>query len=167
VTLVPLADRDRRGDGTLLEVDMSLKADKKDLAARLEAAFKKPPKPRVVETLAIAGAGHFRAQSGWLPLDPSRDTKLNIAAAKLVRTYRDGESAKPAKRVYRNQFYTNIDVLVDDEVRNGKIKLAEIDDDVQEALTSLALGTWDESDHRFMRTMIPGFIVTYFVLGLR
>jgi hypothetical protein len=146
---------------------MSVKADRKDLAARLEAAFKKPPKPRAIETLATVGAGHFRAQSGWLPLDPSRDTMLKVAADKLFRTYQKGEKAKPAERVYRNQFFTNIDVLLDDEVRNGAVKLSEVDDDVQQALTSLALGTWDENDYKFLRTMIPGFIVTYFVLGLR
>ncbi|HEY8516213.1 MAG TPA: hypothetical protein VIS07_11925 [Candidatus Binatia bacterium] len=91
-----------------------------------------------------------------------------LTASQLVVKYLAGVDPSPlTKAVYRGQFYTNLDALLDDEIRDGKLALADIDDDVQQALAAFALGCWDENDYRFMRTLIPGFVASYFVLGTR
>jgi len=128
----------------------------------------KVPKSRAVDALADVGVGHTEAQGGWLPLDPDPATMRRLVAAELVLKYLDGEHpVPPTKGVYRGQFYTNLDALLDDEVRNGTLAPDDIDEDVQQALTSFALGCWDENDFRFMRTLVPGFVASYFVLGTR
>jgi hypothetical protein len=128
----------------------------------------KTPKPRAVDALADVGAGHMTAQGGWLPLDPSPDKMRRLVAAELVHQYLDGEHpVPPDKGNYRGQFRTNVDGLLDDEIKHGGLSGGDVDDDVRAALASFALGCWDANDYRFLRTLVPGFVVAYFVLGVQ
>jgi hypothetical protein len=124
------------------------------------------PKPRAVDALGDVGAGHMTAQGGWLPLDPAPEKMRRLVAAELVHQYLEGEHpVPPTVGVYRGQFYTNVRGLLADEIQNGKVSGGDVDEDVLQALTSFALGCWDETDYRFLRTLVPGFVVSYFVLG--
>ena len=126
------------------------------------------PPLRAVDALADVGAGHMTAQGGWLPLDPSPDKMRRLVATELVHQYLEGEHPiPPTKGVYRGQFRTNIDVLLDEEIARGGLSGGDVDNDVRAALATFALGCWDENDYRFLRTLVPGFVVSYFALGVR
>jgi hypothetical protein len=142
-----------------------------EMREAVKAAFAnrhKKPKRRAVDALADVGAGHLTAQGGWLPLDPSPDKMRRLVAAELVHQYLEGEHPSPStKKVYLKQFRTNVDVLLNDEIKHGGLSGADVDDDIRAALASFAFGCWDESDYRFLRTLVPGFVVAYFALGVR
>jgi len=140
----------------------------REAVARAFEARHVDPKKRAVDALADVGAGHMTAQGGWLPLDPSPEKMRRLVAAELVHQYLEGEHPiPPTKGVYRGQFRTNLSVLLDDELHNGGLSSADLDEDIRQALTSFALGCWDETDFRFLRTLVPGFVVAYYVLGTR
>lgn len=142
-----------------------------EMRAEVRTAFERRnliPQVRVVDALGDVGAGHMTAQGGWLPLDPSPDKMRRLVATELVHQYLEGEHPiPPTKGVYRQQFRMNVDALLDEEIRHGGISGGDVDDPVRAALATFALGCWDENDYRFLRTLVPGFVVSYFALGVR
>lgn len=118
-----------------------------------------PTDDEIVDTIAIVGAGYLEAMGGSIGLlvPPIPEKALVL---RLVQYFHDGHKPyPPIKGVERTLFEKSVDGLVDD------MKPA-LSPTTRKTLASLALGAWDETDLRALKTWIVGYIVSLFTHGL-
>lgn len=120
---------------------------------------KLPTDDEVVDTIAIVAAGYLEAMGGSIGIivPPIPEKALIL---RLVRSYHDGHKPyPPTKRVERTLFKKSVTGLV-------KGMRPAPSDTTIETLAWLALGAWDETDLKAMKTWIVGYIVSLFKNGL-
>ncbi|MEW6271161.1 MAG: hypothetical protein AB1689_17905 [Thermodesulfobacteriota bacterium] len=131
-------------------------------AAVLEALRNKDLEPIVeaLDAIAAVGAGYLEMQSGSLsPLFPA--LPHDLVAVRLVDYYEGGEDPHPpTKGTQRPIFRGTVDGLLDG------MDFPPPGDAVRAALTSLALGAWDENAEKALKAWIAGYIVSLYGAGL-
>lgn len=118
-----------------------------------------PIDDEAIDTIAIVAAGYLEAMGGSLGLliPPIPEKSL---AMRLVLYFSDGHKPyPPTKRTERPIFRGTVDGLVED-------LNPPVGETTRATLTSLALGAWDETALKALKTFTVSYIVALYKAGL-